>query len=144
MTYLVYLGWIWSLLALMGSLDGLLARPLLKRFGISTPETPWFAPAFASSMLPGLGQFFNGQPLKALFLAAWPFLTLFGYPIRRPWQMLFIKSPFLLFPWWAVAVADALLIASLAYRSRQREQRSAAIDAQRHTEGFYDFLDRRS
>lgn len=141
MTYLFYCLWILSLVLVISELDSLIARRLLDKMQSPIPEAHWGFAVFASFLIPGVGQFLNGQVLKAFFFLTWPFLTLWGAPIPRPWQMLAIKSPWLLLPWWLLAILDALVVGLI----RQRRDRIALKQslASANTADFYSYLERK-
>ncbi|MFZ5815543.1 MAG: hypothetical protein ACOY93_09620 [Bacillota bacterium] len=121
MTYLLFGIWIASLLLVAGELDRLLYGPLARRWRIRFPEVHWLTAGLLSACLPGLGQLLNGQLFKALFLLIWPFLIIWGSPVPRPWQLTGLKTGWLLFPWWLIAIADALLVRRLNQRRGEPE-----------------------
>lgn len=141
MTYLVYTAWILSLVLAVGELDNLAARRIMQRLGLHFPDAHWLTSGFLTAFLPGLGQFLNGQPLKAIFLISWPFLTLWGWPVPRPWQMLALKSGWLLLPWWVIAIGDALLVGWIASRQQLREQQAPRQgERPANTVDYYSYL----
>lgn len=145
MTFILYILWIAAIMAVLTEIDHLITRPLLERTGAGIPEVHWGIVPVASVVVPGVGQFLNGQITKALFAFFWPFLTMFGQPVPRPWQMLGIKTVTLLLPWYIVQVGDALLFALLQNRRRLREDAEMARLA-RSSERAVDmsvFLERR-
>lgn len=143
MTYVLYAAWILALVLTVGELDHLIARRLMQRFRLTLPEGHWLTAGFLSAMLPGLGQFLNGEPLKALFLIVWPFATLYGWPVPRPWQLLALKTGWILLPWWAVAVGDALVVGFLNQRWREREQQASRQEQASNTIDYYSYLSER-
>lgn len=139
MTYLLYTAWVGCIMLAAGELDLLVRRLLAPRFRLSYPEAPWWMVVFASACFPGLGQFLNGQPLKALLLIAWPFLTMFRAPIPPPWQMIAIKSLWFLLPAWALGLLDALVV---SIRAEQR-RRAATVSSADRGHALTAFLERR-
>lgn len=121
MTFLVYTLWFIALLALAGELDRRWGRWVCEQFlpEIDTSHI-WFLPPAVSFALPGAGQFLNGEPIKGLLCFLWPFLIT---AMPRPWQMMALKLWWLAAPWYAIVVADALLVA--LRRSRERRRREA-------------------
>lgn len=117
MTYVAYLLWILTLVLAAGEIDNLFARRLCQRLKLSLPDTNWPTRTFLTVILPGLGQVLNGQPVKGLLLALWPFLTLWGAPIPRPWPLWALKTGWMLLPWWLIAIGDAMVVGW----SRQRQ-----------------------
>jgi hypothetical protein len=145
MTYLVYAAWILSMVLAVGELDDLVARRILRRFKLNLPEVHWATSTFLSAMLPGLGQFLNGHLLKALFFVAWPFLTVYGTPIPRPWQLWGLKTPLMFLPWWLIAIGDALVAGLISHRRQMAERRAALQDGDLapNTVDMYAYLSKR-
>ncbi|MFZ5827398.1 MAG: hypothetical protein ACOY94_24115 [Bacillota bacterium] len=143
MTYLIYTAWILALVLTVGELDNLISRRLMQRFRLTLPEGHWLTSGFLSAMLPGLGQFLNSQPLKAIFIISWPFLTMWGWPVPRPWQLLALKTGWILLPWWAAAVADAIVVGFLTQRSREREQQAPRQGQVSNTVDYFSYLSNR-
>lgn len=142
MTYLAYSAWILSLVLVVGELDNLIARRLFRRLGLSFPETSWLMAMFLSWILPGLGQFLNGQPLKAAFLMTWPFLTLYGTFV--PWALWGLKTGWLLVPWWLIAIGDGLVVGYLRQRKQRAEQLAPrAGGPPDNTVDYYAFLEKK-
>ncbi len=141
MTYLLYSLWILSLILVVSELDSLVARRVMDRLRVAVPESHWLLAVFASAVLPGVGQFLNGQVLKAFFFLIWPFLSLFGAPVPRPWQMLALKTGWLLLPWWLLAIGDAL-VSGLIRHGRQHLANKRALAASNTTD-LYAYLDRK-
>lgn len=142
MTYLLYGFWLLSMVLAVGELDNLVSRRILQRLKLAFPETHWLTSSFLSIMLPGLGQFLNAQPLKALMLFAWPFLTLWGYPVPRPWALWGLKSGWMLLPWWLIAIGDALVVGWLRQR-QQRLEPAQRSDLPSNTIDYDTFLEKR-
>lgn len=140
MTYLLYTAWLGSILLAVGELDTISRHVLSRRFKVSYPDASWWMSVFASACFPGLGQLLNGQPLKALLLIAWPFLTMLRAPIPPPWQMLAIKSPWFLLPAWALSILDALIVALAA----ERKRRAAFAPIPGHDDKLTAYLQRRA
>lgn len=145
MTYLLFTLWILSLILVAGQLDTLVSHRIFSRFKLPLPEVSWWIPPVTTALLPGFGQFLNGQPLKALFIFLWPFATAIGSPIFKPWQLILVKTPFYLFSWWLLAISDAAVVGTLAHRKRLRSYRedpeTAGIEAR--SVDMADFLNRR-
>ncbi len=145
MTYLLFTLWIVSLALVAGELDNLISHRIFARFKLPTIEVTWWIPPLTTALLPGFGQFLNGQPIKALFFFLWPFVTAIGAPVFKPWQLIAVKTPFYLFSWWLVAMADALIVASLAFRHRARKDREDVMNSgvEARSVDMADFLSRR-
>lgn len=144
MTYLVYAGWTLTLILLAGELDRLFSAWLLRRFRLPVPDVHWAITAFIALLVPGSGQFLNGQPIKAAFVLAWPLLIMFRSPIPPPWQMLLLNTGALLAPWWLCAWLDATLTGWLVWRARHGPDREGrALAGRSRQDQMADFLDRR-
>lgn len=144
MTYVLYAAWILAMVLAAGELDSLVAGRLFRRFGLHFPESHWLVSSFLTIMIPGLGQFVNGQPLKALFLILWPFLTLFGSPIPRPWPLLALKTGWVLLPWWLIAVGDAFVVGWIQHRRLVRERKESGQETRAsHAVDMYAYLSQR-
>lgn len=145
MTFLLFVAWIAVLVLLAGELDNLVSHKLFARFKLTIPEVSWWIPPATTAGLPGFGQFLNGQPIKALFIFLWPFATAIGAPILKPWQLILVKTGFFLFPWWIVAIADALVVSILLGRRRQQVYRKAVADSdiESRSVDMADYLERR-
>lgn len=145
MTYLLFTLWIISLLLVAGELDGLISRSLMSRLRVTMPDVHWGVAFIGSAAVPGLGQFVNGQPIKAAFVFAWPFLTMFGAPIPRPWQLLGLKTMAYLLPWYVLQVLDALIVGELAEIRHRRSSggTAAPIEGAKRAAAMADYLARR-
>lgn len=144
MTYLVYTGWTMTLILLAGELDHLLSSRLLRRFRLPVPDVHWAVTSFIALLVPGSGQFLNGQPIKAAFVLAWPLLIMFRSPVPPPWQMLLLKTGALLAPWWFCTWLDAAVYSWLVWRARHRRDGEGDEPGDRaRQEQMADFLARR-
>lgn len=143
MTYLLYAAWILSMVLAIGELDNLVARRILQWLKFPFPEVDWKISTFLSPFLPGLGQFLNGQPLKALFVAAWPFISLYNWPVPRPWPLWGLKTGLMLLPWWLIAIADALIVGWIRQRRQTAEQMAPREGLPANTVDYYAYLQKR-
>lgn len=121
MTYLIYTGWTLSLILLVGEVDRIFSSWLLRRFRLPVPDIHWAVTSFIALLVPGSGQFLNGQPIKAAFVLAWPLLIMFRSPVPPPWQMLLLKTGALLAPWWFCTWLDATVTGWLVWRARHSQ-----------------------
>lgn len=141
MTYLAYTAWIISLLLVAGEIDRLLTRRFLEKvFPELQNISIWFLPPAVSMILPGAGQFMNGQPLKALLSLTWPFLI---YLIPTPFQFVNLITWTKLVPWYWVVVMDALVCSLLASRVRRQTADRVDMASLEAAQNLSDFLSRR-
>lgn len=141
MTYFVYAVWFLSLLLVAGELDHRFSRHLSHRF---MPEISasavWYLPPSVSFILPGAGQFLNGQIIKALVAFTWP-ITVGLLP--RPWQFLMVKTWIMLVPWYIIVVLDALLVGVMTFRRQLREEHAHREEQRGKVDSLGDYLTRR-
>lgn len=145
MTYLVYAFWFLSLLWVAAEVDRLYTGRIAERF---MPELSsgsiWFLTPAVSMVLPGAGQFLNGQVVKGLVCFVWPIVISASRGVW-PWQFLHLYTWQLLIAWYPLVVLDALAVGLLHHRRRSRE--AAALEAAQvrdsHRDDLSDFLSRR-
>lgn len=135
--------WILSMILIAGELDRIISRRIVRRFDLTMPQVGPWVPLITSSMLPGVGQFLNGQPIKALFVLTWPFMVAFKAPVPPPWQMVMTKTHELLFPWYLLAVLDALIVALMLNRRRTERPAEERRHEQDRSDKVVEFLSRR-
>jgi membrane protein implicated in regulation of membrane protease activity len=143
-TYLLYGLWILSLILIAGELDRLISQRIVRRFNLNVPEVGRWIPLITSLVLPGVGQFLNGQPIKALFVLTWPFLAAFKAPVPPPWQMVMTKTYELLLPWYLLTVLDALIVALILNRRRTERLAEVRRYEQDRSDKVVKFLSRRN
>jgi TM2 domain-containing membrane protein YozV len=145
MTYLVYALWFLSLLWAAAEVDRLYTGRIAERL---MPElssgTVWFLSPAVSMVLPGAGQFLNGQVLKGLLCFAWPIVISASHAVW-PWQFMHLYTWQLLLAWYPLVVLDALAAGLLHHRRHAKAaaalEAAEALDTRR--DDLSDFLARR-
>jgi len=142
-TYLLYGLWIVALMLVAGELDRIISQRIFKRYDLAVPQVgPWI-PLITSSVLPGVGQFLNGQPIKALFVLMWPFMVAFKAPVPPPWQMVMTKTTELLFPWYLITLLDAVVVALILNRQGSERRENERRQEQNRNDNVVRFWNRR-
>lgn len=145
MTYLVYALWFLSLLWVAAEVDRRYTGRLADRV---MPElasgSVWFLSPAVSMVLPGAGQFLNGQLLKGLLCFAWPIVVSASHAVW-PLQFAHLYTWQLLLAWYPLVVLDALAVGLLQYRRRAKAEAAleAATAQDTRRDDLSDFLARR-
>lgn len=136
MTYLIYCLWVFLLLQVCGEVDRLLRRRFTRWYESAFPTVSWYLPPVSSALIPGSGQFLNGQLLKGTLAILWPLFVGFSF-FPRPWQMLQLRLGPLLLPWYTLVVLDALIF-GLAFGWERNEKPAPADRPERDLSSFLE------